>query len=431
MTNVAIVGGGYAGMAAAVRLCQAGLTCTVFEAAPVLGGRARRIDYKGAVLDNGQHILSGAYTELLGLIRHVSAPDHAFERIRLNLHIPPSFDLQAPYLPAPLHLAWALLTAKGLDASSRIAAVKFMRALKSRRFKVDESWTVEQLLRAHNQPLQLTEFLWAPLTLSALNTPVGVASAQVFVNVLRDALASSRAASDLILPKTDLSALFPEPAAAWVSRHGGVVKTGCRVHAIMHDGGGFQVHDKNSIAAFSAIILAVGPHQFDALALPIPNPASALRYEPIYTVYLKYPGTVPLKPAMVGRATGLVQWFFNRHALSNLPMTEGVVAGVISASGQHEALTRDELAQCAHAELQQLTGPLPPPLWQKVIAEKFATFSCIPGAPRPGTLTGVAGCFLAGDYVACDYPATLEGAVRNGLAAAAQACSFLRNKTST
>ena len=421
--RIAIIGGGYAGMAAAVRLAELGRKPTVFEAGKVLGGRARRIDYRGAVLDNGQHILSGAYTELLRMMALVGVPPGAWRRTPLTLNISPDFSLRAPRLPAPLHLAFALLTARGLNLGERWAVIRLMRALERCRFKVNPGWSVAHLLAHHRQPARLVRNLWQPLTISALNTPLATASAQVFACVLRDAFASTREASDLILPLVDLSALFPAPAADWLTARGGEVRIGTRIARIdrnMQDSGQqWAVHTSelanSAYELFDRVIVAVAPHQLESLALPATLLPQALSFEPIYTIYLQYAQSVPLQHAMLGRVTGHCQWFFDREQLSGAC---GLVAAVISASGAHESLDQSELAQRAHNELQTHVGTLPPPLWHKVVAEKFATFACTPALQRPATETALPGLYLAGDYVACDYPATLEAAVRNGAHAA-------------
>ncbi len=423
MARIAVVGGGYAGIAAAVRLAELGHRCKLFEAGKILGGRARRIEYRGLVLDNGQHILSGAYTGLLRLMKLVGVPASAWKRTPLSLQMPPDFSMRAPRLPAPLHLVCALMAAKGLNLSERWAAIRFMHKLESVRFIVDSAWSVRELLDANRQPAALVHRLWQPLTISALNTPIETASAQVFACVLRDALAASRDASDLIMPCADLSALFPEPAAIWLKTHGSEIRTGERVAGISSTVGAgasqWDIHVANYAdrgpETFDRIIVAVAPHQLDAISLPIKLLPQSFAYEPICTVYLQYPQNIRLPHSMTGCLSGHCQWFFDRNALSN---HRGLVAAVISASGPHESLGHDELAARIHAELQQLAGPLPMPLWHKVVAEKFATFACTPGLDRPSAITALPGLFLAGDYVACDYPATLEAAVRNGIRAA-------------
>ncbi len=423
-TRVAIIGAGYAGIAAAVSLAERGVASSIFESARVLGGRARKIEYQDATLDNGQHILSGAYSELLRMMTLVGVAPSAVQRVPLRLDIAPDFSLRAPRLPAPLHLAFALLCAKGLSFAERIEAGRLMQSLKKLRFTVDATHTVAQLLFAHQQSENLARLLWQPLTVSALNTPIETASAQVFAHVLRDTLAGRRKVSDLILPKTDLSALFPEPAAAWLAAKGSDLQVGARVTGITRDGDQFRVATSQDVQDFDSVILAVAPHQLEKINLPVAI-APPFQYEPIYTIYLRYPQRVPFAQPMIGRVDGMAQWFFDRETLSG---QKGLVAAVISASGAHEALDHVALARHVHDELVRTVGPLPLPMWHKVIAEKFATFACTPQAQntaRPDTATSMPGLYLAGDYIACDYPATLEAAVRNGIAAATAAEKFL------
>ena len=435
LRQVAIIGGGYAGMAAAMTLAEAGIRTCVYETAKVLGGRARRIDYRDEILDNGQHILSGAYSETCRLMALAGVAENALQRVPLRLDIPPHFSLRAPRLFAPLQLAWALLSARGLSMADRIAAIRFMRALKGANFRVDEKLTVDQLLKQHWQPENLIRYLWQPLTVSALNTPVAIASAQVFANVLRDSLSSSRDKSDLLLPQADLTSLFPDAASQYVECHGGETKCGVRVKRVAAIDKTFAVVSDTGAFTFDAVILAIGPHQFDSISLP-PNcaPTAPFSYEPIVTIYFKFDRLVRLPYPMLGRATGNAQWFFDRRLLSIDATTrarnDGLIAAVISASGPHEALSQEELAALVLAELTQVTGPLPPLVWQKVVTEKFATFSCVPSiqALRPDHATGTPGVYLAGDYTAGDYPATIEGAVRSGISAARHAATLLRNK---
>lgn len=424
---IAIVGGGYAGMAAAVTLAAAGVGCRVFEAGKTLGGRARRVEYKGEVIDNGQHILTGAYTELLRLMHLVGVPNSSLQRLPLRLSIAPKFLLSATptaLLPGRLYFGWALLSAKGLTWSEKSAAIRFMQVLKRARFQVDASMSVATLLAQQTQPQNLIDYLWQPLAISALNTPLAFASAQVFANVLRDSLTNNREASDLLLPRVDLSALFPEPAASWLQQRGCDVQAGVRIKQILATAGNYAVISESGTQNFDGVILAVGPHQLQGLMKNLDPPA--LSYQPIVTIYFKFDQPVRLGEAMYGQKVGFVQWFFDRQAMNALnrrgnspPASEGgLIAAVISASGPHSLLSNEALAQRAFEELRQHIPNLPPAVWQKVITENFATFACTPHAARPTASTCYPRVFRAGDYVAGDYPATLEGAVRSGIGAA-------------
>lgn len=399
--RVAIVGAGYAGCAAAVTLAARGVPVTLFESGPVPGGRARRVKTREVELDNGQHILSGAYSELLRLMRQVGVPSDAVLRCPLELRYADGFVLRALWLPAPLGLLFGLLLAGGLPFPERIGAVRFMLRMRRDGFRLAADISVADLLARHEQDGRIGHYLWRPLCVSALNTPPEGASAQLFLNVLRDTLAAGDEASDLLLPMADLSKLFPEPACDFVRSRGGEVRCG------------ETIRDLDALRAeYGKVIVAVGPHQLKMLASDL---APDYAYQPIYTCYLQYPKQVKLKFPMLGFAHGIVQWAFDRGALTG---EKGRIACVISAQGDHQQLEQGELAQACHRELVAALGAMPDPEWSQVIAEKRATIACSPGLARPSQSTSIPGVFLAGDYTDPDYPPTLEAAVRSGIRAA-------------
>ena len=408
-------------MAAAAELAQSGLSVTVFESGRVLGGRARRVETDGTRLDNGLHILLGAYRETLRLIALVKDEGEpaGFLRLPLELTIHPVFRLRTAHLPAPLHLISALLRAQGLGFGDRIAAVRFMAWAQRIKFRLAGDTDVTDLLHAKRQPEAVSRFLWNPLCVSALNTPPSQASAQVFLNVLRDSLDGSRADSDLLLPTIDFSALFPERAARFVKSRGGSVRLGVAVDAVQRKENGFELTDDG--VRFTHVIIAVSPHRAGALLAHHAELASIGRmidqfvYQPIYSVYLQYARETRLPFRMGGLEARYSQWLFDRGQLCG---QDGLIGVVISASGAHQALAHDELARAVHAELAENFPGVGEPRWHQVIAEKRATFSCTPGLSRPDNATPVAGLYLAGDYTASDYPATIESAVRSGVRAA-------------
>jgi len=416
--RVGVIGGGWAGIAAAVGLARAGAEVTLYEAARTLGGRARRVPLEGVDLDNGQHILIGAYRTALAAMRAVGAdPGALLLRQPLALEIAGRFRLCAPRLPAPLHLVVGLLRARGLTPAERLRVIRFMLTMAARRYRLAEDAAVPALLAAHGQLGGPTDCLWEPLCVAALNTPLASASAQVLLNVLRDTLGANRAASDLLLPRRDLSALFPEPGTRFVEAHGGRVLLGRRIEHLGPDGGGIAIDGERHDAA----VIACAPFHAAQLLersnlLPrLRARLDAFAFEPIYTCYLQYDPSVALPQPMLGLRGGLLQWAFDRGALDG---RRGLIATVVSARGAHEELEHGAFAAAAHRELQGAIGGLADPLWSRVIAERRATFSCTPGLDRPGNATDLPGLFLAGDYTASDYPATLEGAVRSGFAAA-------------
>ena len=224
--RVAVVGAGYAGMAAAVELASHGVPVTVFEAGPLPGGRARRIVSQESALDNGQHILIGAYSELFRLMRAVGVPADALLRLPLELRYADGFAFRAAWLPFPLGIAMGLLLTKKLFLAERCGAVRFVADLRKTAFRLEQDETVSSLLDRHRQQGRIGHYLWRPLCVSALNTPPEQASARVFLAVLRDTLAGETGASDLLLPRVDLSKLFPEPAVEYVRSKGGEVRFG-------------------------------------------------------------------------------------------------------------------------------------------------------------------------------------------------------------
>jgi squalene-associated FAD-dependent desaturase len=300
--------------------------------------------------------------------------------------------------------------------------------MRTRGYRLAADVPMPELLATHGQLGAPTDLLWEPLCVAALNTPLAVASAQVFLNVLRDSLGAERAASDLLLPRTDLSALLPEPAARHVVARGGQVLLGKRVTSIAPAPDGMAVDGEK----YSAAILACAPQhaaqllEASGLLPAIRARLAQLTFEPIYTCYLQYDETVALPRPMLGLREGLLQWAFDRGALGG---RRGLLAAVVSARGEHEELLHGAFAQMAHDELARVVPALPPPRWSRVIAEQRATFSCVPHLERPGNLTDVRNLFLAGDYTASDYPATLEGAVRSGVAAARLALASLQGSS--
>ena len=557
--RVAVIGAGWAGCAAAVELSLRGHQVTLLEAARMPGGRARAlrqrpndmpgagghadsvtvgcgadvVDLAGGAhdagrahaagvvtptiadddwtrhLDNGQHILLGAYTETLRLMRAIGVDmKTGLLRLPLQMRYPPGsggMDFIAPRLPAPLHLLVALLRTQGLARADKLALARFSSLARWIDWRLNQDCTVTQLLERFNQTDRLTLLLWRPLCLAALNTPPERASAQVFLNVLRDSLGARRAASDMLLPRTDLSLLFPQPALRFVERRGGRVHYGARVQSLSKSAGGWQLVLAG--AGSGAAVEAVGPRangsntslhrgmgaqgqdngraleaQFDAVVLATPvaetrrllapfavaiavaadtgrkghtghaghsghtahaaqtprtsdsrgSPQSAetvhpsaleLANEPITTCYLRYAATVRLQLPFYALldAPALEHWgqfVFDRGHLD--AAQAGILAVVISASSEAVGLDHRTLGAAVARQMASAfnDAALAAPLHIRIVSEKRATFSCTPGLLRAATESGIDNLLLAGDHVASDYPATLEGAVRSGVNAA-------------
>ena len=405
--RVAVIGGGWAGLAAAVELTAAGVATTLYEAGRVFGGRARGVELDGRRLDNGQHILLGAYRETLALMRQVGAdPERLLARYPLQVVDNTGFRLALPKLPAPLNVAWGLLAARGVGFGEKLRTALWMQGIKARGFRLEADCTVAEWLDAAGQTGQLRRHLWEPLCLAALNTPAERASAQLFANVLRDSLGSARREdTDLLLPRCDFGRLLAEPAAGWLSEHGATLRPNTRARSL-HAGVKAVTIDGED---FAAAIIATAPQHAGRLW---PALAPAIDYEPIATVYLQCSPATRLPFPLLSLPGPCGQWVVDRG--------DGLLAFVLSGHGDWERLDDSALARQLADEMNlgQDLG------WHRVIREKRATFSCRPNLPRPPAKLGPR-LFLAGDYCWAEYPATLEGAVRSGRRAAGLALTAI------
>lgn len=456
--RVAVIGGGWAGLAAAVRLSEAGITCAVFEAAKNLGGRARHVpwqtsDGRAIALDNGQHILIGAYRHTLGLLSRLGVNlDDAFERTPLQIVSTGGFEWRASAHRAPWHLVWGVLRARKLNLDERWAMVSF--ALRARRidWALATDCSVDALLDAWEQPATLSRKLWEPLCIATLNTTSDIASAQVFLNVLRDSLGSEARNSDLLLPHVDLGSLLPDAAAAFLTcraRAVSEIRLGARIQNLMVEEHSVSIAsgsatDLTGAERFDGAVLAVPPHEAARLLAPTalrdtryrPLIASCetFEFQPIVTAYLQYrePPQWPARMLALEAAPHLDlfgQWAFNRSERlddrdahkPNAP--RGLVAVVISADGPHRELEQAELLATIAKQLATQCGMPSQPLDSRLIFEKRATFACTPALLRPDIDTPHPHLVIAGDFVAeaeptTHYPATLEAAVISGQRAA-------------
>ncbi len=386
--------------------------------APQTGGRARTVEVDGRALDNGQHILIGAYRATLDLMREVGADVPSLLcRLPLALQYPNGQGLHLRGgAPVPAFLR-AVLGRRGWSWTERLSLLATAMKWAAQRFRCDDALSVAELCVGLPQAVRMQ--LIEPLCVAALNTPASQASAQVFLRVLHDALFSGPGASDLLLPCAPLGSLLPQPAATWFAAHGVAVHTGVRVSKIQPDATAWSVDGQG----FDAVLLASSAAEAARLCAPTAprwaEAAARLRYEPIVTVYLSCPGARLPLPMTALHADEMepAQFAFDLGALGG---PAGVFAFVVSGA---RAWVDRGLEATAIATLAQMrsafaagTWPQPPTLLH-IAAEKRATFACTPGLQRPPAQVAP-GLWAAGDYVAGPYPATLEGAVRSGRIAA-------------
>jgi squalene-associated FAD-dependent desaturase len=435
--HIAVIGAGWAGCSAAVELVKAGHQVSLFEASRSLGGRARSVHLHGLELDNGQHILLGAYQGCLSLMKELGVQEQdALLRLPLQMCYPNAtldqgMEFIAPRLPAPIHLLIALLKAKGLDTDDKLALARFSTTARWMGWRLHHDCSVIELLERFEQTPRLCRLMWIPLCIAALNTPPDRASAQVFLNVLRDSLGARRAASDMLIPKQDLSNIIPNATAQYLTQHGSQLHLGSAVSAMHQEGDHWQI-EVNGMpheTTFDGIVLATHPENAKQI-LASSNLLAAtdleqcdFTYEAITTCYLQYVPEIKLaRPfyALLDQAEQQRwgQFVFDRGQLH--AEQAGLLAVVISSAQAalqrpHEQLANEICTQLAH-ELQM--PQLAQAQWHKIITEKRATFTCSPYLIRPLNQTQIPTLALAGDYTASDYPATLETAVLSGKQAA-------------
>lgn len=438
--KVAVIGAGWAGCAAAVEATQLGHSVTLLDSARVAGGRARRVEssFNGQplALDNGQHILIGAYTETLRLMQTLGVdPCSSLLRLPLRLQFPGGEGLAfprsavfaawpgGPRWPAALQAAWGIARASGWAWGDKASLLKLALRWRAGGFVCAPGLSVATLC-ADLSPRAMRELV-EPLCVSALNTPAERACAQVFLRVMQDALFSQPGGADLLLPRTDLSALLPDAALAWLAARGPAPRLGVRVQALTRSATGWQLSASGSADAddseenFDAVLLACPPPEAARLATGTmadwAEQAAGLQHEPIATVYARVVSsetaanklTQPML-ALHCSADAPAQFVFDRGQLGG---PAGLLAFVVSASVGDKALLSAQVLAQGQAQLGLQLELV------QTIVEKRATFACTPGLQRPSAQIAP-GLLACGDYVAGPYPATLEGAVRSGLQAA-------------
>lgn len=414
--TIAVVGGGWAGIAAAIEAVRRGHRVTLFEMAAHLGGRARSVDVDGMLLDNGQHILIGAYVDTLALLETVGVdPDLAFVRTPLRITDPGGHGLHLKDGPPVGAFARAVLMQREWRLHERVALLLTTAGWWLRDFRCDPSLTVAAMVAG--LPVSVREQLIEPLCAAALNTSAADASATVFLRVLKDALFSGPGCADLLLPRVGLSALLPDPAQRWLTGSGVELRLRRRATTLAAQGGGWAIDGE----AFDRVVLATTPTEAARLSANVApawsRSAGRLRYEPIVTVYLRSCGARLPAPMLALRCDDRApaQFVFDRGQLGG---SEGLLAFVISAAQcwvdrGTDAAARATLKQARSALRASLRAPVH---LVRTLTEKRATFRCTPGLERPGRQIAP-GLHAAGDHVAGPYPATLEGAVQSGLQA--------------
>ena len=440
-----VIGAGFAGLSAAVRMTRDGARVLVLEARARLGGRATAFPDRetGEVVDNGQHVLLGCYTETFEFLREMNALEHV--RVQPQLAVTmidragERSRLVCPALPPPLHLLAGVLEWDALDWRDKLAALRMATPLGIARRQLkggsdiaaSPGETVDAWLVRNGQTDRMREMLWHPLALAALNQQPDVAAAPPFARVLAEMFGSETRAAALALPVKPLDLMYAEPARAYIESRGGAVETGVAARVLL-DRGVVEVYAAGEPRTARVVVSAVPWFALSDLFEGTPpelseilSRAGAMVSSPIVTVNLWLD-----RPVVLGSGSGIddllvglpgraMQWVFDKRAI----LGESVSHLSLVSSGASPLVnqTNDQLVAAAHRELLEAVPGIRAArlLRATVIREPRATFSLAPGQPRrPETETPVRGFLLAGDWLATGLPGTIESAVRSGHRAA-------------
>ena len=429
-----VIGAGFAGLSAAVRLSKRGARVLVLEARARLGGRATAFPDRetGEVVDNGQHILLGCYTDTLAFLADIGASDAL--RVERQLAVT-MIDragrrsrLSCPQLPPPLHLVSGLFDWPALSWRDRLAALRMATPIRNAArglAAASPGETVEQFLIRNGQTDRLREMLWDPLAIAALNQQPNRAAAPVFARVLAEMFGGDPGAAAIALPTRPLHLMYAEPARQYVEARGGSVRTGAAARVRVDTDGAIGVDAGGDTWRSAAVIAAVPWFAFAELfdAAPpalakIVDGARRMDASPIVTVNVWYDTRLIDEP-FVGLPGRTMQWVFDKRIVFG-----GDTEHLSLVSSGAEAVfrkTNDELIAIAQQELDEAlpAARSAKMLRATVVREPRATFSLAPGQPpRPPNETEVRGFCVAGDWTDTGLPATIESAVRSGHRAA-------------
>jgi squalene-associated FAD-dependent desaturase len=427
--RVAVVGGGLAGLAAGCALAGSGFRVTLFERRPYLGGRASSYQHPGTgeVVDNCQHVLLGCCTNLIQFYERLGVEQkiHWYDRLTFLEPGGRASVIESSMLPAPLHNAPAFLRASCLNLSDKLTIGMAMAAL-APALPRDTGETFLAWLRRHAQTKQAIERFWKPVLVSALNEDLDRMSVPYAAQVVRESFLKSAAAGRMGVPTVPLTELY-NVAGDYIAGHGGEIRLRCSVESFVPEPDQVKLLASGEQASFDFVVFAV---PFDVLSRILPQTSDArplrqalARFDtsPITGIHLWFDRQVTeLDHAVLLDRT--IQWLFHKSKLLGRNENGSYVELVVSSSKTLVEKSRAEIVELALAELREFfPGARDAKLVKStVIKEVHATYSPRPGVdvyrPRPETLWPRV--FLAGDWTATGWPATMEGAVRSGYMAA-------------
>jgi zeta-carotene desaturase len=438
LPDVIVIGGGFAGLAAATALAEAGERVHLLESRPRLGGRAttHRDPITGEGIDNGQHVLAGCYRETLAFLDRIGSSQRLHRPATLRVTMIDErgerSTLALPPLPTPIHLAAGVLAWNAISVRDRLSILRLGPWLLGTK-EVRAGTTVGAWLAERRQSPALCRMFWEPLALAALNQPVELASAASFLAVLRRMFGPEPGAASLLLPSVPLDDLYAHPAERFLRAHGSTITTMTRVAVLVEGRRVVAVRVGDTVHDARIVIVAVPWHALGGLFAPVPPPllalveqASRLASSPIVTVNLWLDRPV-LEEMFVGLPGRTFQWVFDRRRIVGPSDTH--LSLVSSGADATCAASNHELVNKALGDIRSAVPAARQAAVRhaSVVRERRATFSLAPGSPqRPPAATPVEGLLLAGDWTDTGLPATIESAVASGHTAARLAADLLR-----
>ncbi len=440
VTSIAIIGGGLAGLAAAVNLVSAGHRVCVYEATKKGGGRTRSFEDSafGRELDNGQHLMMGCYRETLAFLQAIHARPEQTIFFQRNLAVDMvreggrKVSLRCPALPAPLHLATGLLRMRGVGPLHKAAALRAGLMFRNEVKRPDDNETCDAWLRRLGQTATIRSVFWEPLIWAVLNDDPLVSSAAMLMAVIERAFLGTRDGSRLGMPILPLSRLYVDRAIDFIRSHGGEVMLGQPVRKLCisnHRVTGFTLKSGETVNA-TKVITAVPPHALldllpEALhSHPVFHDIGRLKTAPIVNIWAQLDRSpFPDRP-FVGLVHSPLHWLFDRSQIEGQHAGDVLLNATISGARAFIEDSATSLQQLLVDELKRFFPERPVAVKRvRVIKEKRATISHAAGTYhwRPKARSPVAGLFLAGDWVRTGLPATIESATQSGHEAAALA----------
>ncbi|MFZ1136737.1 MAG: hydroxysqualene dehydroxylase HpnE [Candidatus Korobacteraceae bacterium] len=431
--SVAVIGGGLAGISAGCALAHAGYHVELFERRPYLGGRASSYELPGTgeVVDNCQHVLLGCCTNLIDFYQRLGVEDQIrwYDEITFLLPNGPTSTLKPSWLPAPMHTAPSFLASSVLDVKDKLAISRALLALMPA-LAADNNEDFQSWLVRHGQTKHSIDRFWAPVLISALNDDLDQVSVRYAALVFRDSFLKSAEAGRMGLPAVPLSELYGV-AASYIEVRGGRVHLRASVDSLQADEGGVCVRVGGDEVATDFAILATPFNSIEKLLpdtpemRPLREQAAHFSSVPITGIHLWFDREIThLEHAVLLERT--IQWMFQKSKILSTRREAGETGSylelVVSSSKTLLDKSRNDIIELAMRELAEFFSSVREATLIKatVVKEVHATFSPAPGsdAYRPSHTTPWPLLFLAGDWTATGWPATMEGAVRSGYGAA-------------